>query len=107
LFDWARKIFLWLVRELYKNLKIESIHPDTPCHETKVRITKIIINIALINSVTSIPVSPSPGAPFPNIADQPSREALMECLNPQEGLLWDEEGKNSVPIGWLHSSQDC
>jgi hypothetical protein len=67
--------------------------------------TKIINNTALINSITSIPMLSSLGAPFPNTTDQPSREALMECLNPHRGLVWDEEGKNSVTIGWLHSPQ--
>jgi hypothetical protein len=44
-------------------------------------------------------MSPGPGTPFPNTAYQLSREALMECLNPQGGRVWDEEGKNNVPIG--------
>lgn len=105
LFDSAGNIFPRLVREFYKNMKVERIHPETPCFVTKVRGTKIIINTALIISVTSIPVSPGPGTSFPYTAYQPSREALMECLNPQGGLVWDEEGKNNVPIGWVHSPQ--
>jgi hypothetical protein len=105
LFDSVGNIFPRLVQEFYKNLKIESIHPETPCFVTKVRGTKIIINTTLISSVTSIPVSSSLDTPFPNTVDQPSREALMECLNTQGVLVWDEEGKNSVPIGWLHSPQ--
>lgn len=69
LFDLVGKIFPRLVREFYKNLKIESNHHDTPCRETKVCGTKIINNTALISSITSIPVLSSLGAPFPKTTD--------------------------------------
>jgi hypothetical protein len=29
----------------------------------------------------------------------------MTCFNPRTKFVWDEDGKNSVPIGWFDSPQ--
>jgi hypothetical protein len=29
----------------------------------------------------------------------------MACFNPRNKFVWDEDGKNNVPIGWFDSPQ--
>jgi hypothetical protein len=97
------KIYPRLLWEFYKNLVITNLREQSPSFETKVRSVKIHIDTSLISLVTGIPISTDLGIPFPKTAAQPSRDELMACFNQRKKLVWNEEGKNNVPIGWFDS----
>jgi hypothetical protein len=80
-------------------LEITNVSEQYPRLEIKVRGVKIRIDISLISSVIGIPVSSALGIPFPKPVAQPLRDELMARFNQRKKFIWDEEGKNSVPIG--------
>jgi hypothetical protein len=66
------KVFPRLVREFYMNMKIVQTAWHYSDLETKVCGTEIRIDPALISSLTSIPLSPALGIPFPDSVDPSS-----------------------------------
>jgi hypothetical protein len=96
IFD-AVNIYPRLVYEFYKNLKVVSIHKQTPCLETKVRSTTLTINADVINEVTGIPLTRAISTTFPNSVTSPPRVELMACFHRSGTNEW-EETKNKIPI---------
>jgi hypothetical protein len=86
IFD-AVNIYPQLIYEFYKNLKVVSIHKQTPCLETKVRGTTLIINADVISEVISIPLTHAISIAFPDSVTPPPREKLMACFDPS-GVMW-------------------
>jgi hypothetical protein len=103
IFD-ATNIYPRLVYEFYKNLQVVSLHNNTPCMETKVHSTTLLINVEVISEVTGILFIHAISTPFPNSVTPPPREELMACFDSSGEHEW-EAHKNKISINCLQSPQ--